>query len=79
MKVTILFFAHLRESVGTRSMDRDIRAGSTVSDIALLLESEIDGLVLAGSLCAINETYSAPESLLNDGDRLAFFPPVAGG
>ncbi|MAZ54197.1 MAG: hypothetical protein CMO31_09345 [Trueperaceae bacterium] len=79
MKITILFFAHLRELAGKGSIDRDVPAGSTVRDVALLLEREIDGLVLAGTLCAINEAYSEPDGLLNDGDRLAFLPPVAGG
>ena len=79
MKVTILFFANLRELAGHGSMDRKIPADSTVRDVASRLEREIDGLLLTGALCAINEVYSEPDGLLNDGDRLAFLPPLAGG
>jgi molybdopterin synthase catalytic subunit len=79
MRVTTLLFANLRELAGQGSMDLEIPAGSTVLDVATRLEREIDGLILKGALCAINEAYSEPDSLLNDGDRLAFLPPVAGG
>ena len=30
-------------------------------------------------LTAINESYAPPDSVLREGDELAFIPPVAGG
>ncbi|MGZ8832865.1 MAG: MoaD/ThiS family protein [Thermoanaerobaculia bacterium] len=30
-------------------------------------------------MIAVNETYAGPDTVLRDGDELAFIPPVAGG
>ena len=79
MRVTTLLFANLRESAGRGALDLDVPNGSTVRDVAERLEREVQGLVLKGALCAVNEAYSQPDAVLREGDRLAFLPPVAGG
>lgn len=30
-------------------------------------------------LCAVNMQFAGPKTLVNDGDEVAFFPPVTGG
>ncbi|CAN5835797.1 hypothetical protein BH24DEI2_BH24DEI2_03470 [soil metagenome] len=78
MNVKVLFFASLREAAGTRQLDLSLDAPTTLRGLAERLERS-HHLALSGSLCAVNEHYAAPESLLADGDTVAFFPPVSGG
>ncbi len=79
MTVTVLYFASLREQAGASRRTINLEPPSSVRDLAARLEAEQVGLSLSGSLCAVNERYAAPEQTLEDGDTVAFFPPVSGG
>ena len=78
MNVTVLFFANLREAAGTRELELDLDAPTTLRQLAERLERS-HNVALSGSLCALNEHYAEPESIVGDGDTVAFFPPVSGG
>jgi sulfur-carrier protein len=78
MTVNILFFANLREKVG-RGVEYPLSSPLTLRELATQLEQTHTGLSLSGTLCAINEQYADPETLVNAGDTVAFFPPVSGG
>ena len=81
MKVRLLFFAVLRDITGTSSADLEIPEGTRAADVWQRLC--LDYQRLAGytqpPMTAINESYAAPDTVLRDGDELAFIPPVAGG
>jgi molybdopterin converting factor subunit 1 len=79
MTVTVLFFASLREKTRQRSLELPLEQASSLRDLARQLEETFAGLSLSGSLCAINEQYAEPETLIKAGDTVAFFPPVSGG
>lgn len=79
MTVQVLFFASLREAANTRELQLSFDAPLSARDLAQQLETEHAGLELSGALCAINEHYVHPDTLLNEGDTIAFFPPVSGG
>jgi molybdopterin converting factor subunit 1 len=79
MTVTVLFFASLREKTRQRSLELPLEKPSSLRELARRLEETFAGLSLSGSLCAINEQYAEPESLVKAGDTVAFFPPVSGG
>jgi len=77
-KVTIQvrFFASIREIVG--------RAEATLhaekSRSARQVWSESTGVALPrNALVAINQEYAALDAPVQDGDEVAFFPPVTGG
>jgi len=36
-------------------------------------------LTLTGCMAAVNEVYASPDTVLLEGDAVAFLPPVAGG
>jgi molybdopterin converting factor subunit 1 len=81
MNVRLLFFAVLKDITGKSQTDLDLPAGTTAVDVWTMLRRE--HAALSGydkpPLIAINETYARPDSVLRDGDELAFIPPVAGG
>ena len=82
----ILYFAWLRQRIGTGEEDRPLPDG--VGDIAAL----VDWLVanggpgygqafaeMAAIRVAVNQEYVAFDHRLDDNDEVAFFPPVTGG
>ncbi len=75
--VTIKFFASLREEVGKNEVQ--IEAGEQLT-IAKIWNQVCDGIPLPNHvLMAINMEYTDLNSLVKDGDEVAFFPPVTGG
>ena len=81
MKVRLLLFAVLRDIAGTDERELALADGTTARDVWQSLRSEYAKLTdyTQPPMVAINETYAAPETVLSDGDELAFIPPVAGG
>jgi molybdopterin synthase sulfur carrier subunit len=83
MKVTVRYFAGLREALGSNET-LDIAAGSTLGALreALLARGGRHAEVLARSRavrCALNQVMSDETALLDEGAEVAFFPPVTGG
>lgn len=78
MRLRILFFARLKREMGIDEMGFSCPVGSTVRSLASTLEQQY-GVVLKGCMAAVNENYVTPEHVLQDGDEVAFLPPVAGG
>lgn len=80
----IVFFAQTRELTDCDSID--ISFDSTLSqleNIRQLLANKGDKWDLALQrdklLVAVNQTMSPWDTVINDGDEVAFFPPVTGG
>lgn len=83
MRVSIKFFASIRERLGSGDVI-EVANGSTVADVREALRSR--GGVHAEALApgravrsALNQKMCAESAALADGDELAFFPPVTGG
>jgi MoaE-MoaD fusion protein len=81
MRVKLLFFASLRDIIGSRQLDFDVPSGSTVNDLLERLESRYPALARYRSivLTSLNEEYVDRGAVVTDGDELAIFPPVSGG
>ena len=85
MKVKVLYFAALREQLGTAAEEIELPAGvSTVAALRSHLRGRGGAWQLAlsdGKLVrmAINQDMAAPTAALKAGDEVAFFPPVTGG
>ncbi|MFT5482694.1 MAG: molybdopterin synthase sulfur carrier subunit [Halieaceae bacterium] len=83
--IRVLFFAQLRERLGTSGMDIVYEESiETVGDLLRRLFADNDPLwaeVLSASnvICAVNQQVSDMDRQLCAGDEVAFFPPVTGG
>jgi len=81
MKVRVKFFAILRERAGTSEVEKEIAAGSTVTDLWRQLQKDYPKLDVPGIrlLYAVNRDYVNMDQELNDHDEVVFIPPVSGG
>nr|WP_314264737.1 molybdopterin synthase sulfur carrier subunit [uncultured Moellerella sp.] len=80
--IKVLFFAQVRELVGTDKLELD----AIYSDVeslrqALCTRGDRWALALeAGKLLsAVNQSFVAGDHPVKSGDEVAFFPPVTGG
>jgi molybdopterin synthase sulfur carrier subunit len=77
----VRLFARLREIAGATEVRVEVPGGATVRDVwtrLVLQHPELDAY--SGSVsCAVNEDYTRMTAPLNDGDEVAFLPPVSGG
>jgi MoaE-MoaD fusion protein len=81
MRVRVLLFAALREAVGEKTLELELRAPATLGDALAQLESQHHALARYGGrlLVALNEERVARTAALRDGDEIALLPPVSGG
>ena len=83
MKLTVKYFASIREAIGRGSEVRDTSA-TTLSALRdeLLAASPTHAQALARGKAvrmALNQVMSDESAVLSDGCEVAFFPPVTGG
>jgi len=81
MKVTVKFFAAPREALQRGEVQHELPADATVVELVRSLVQAYP--VLEPYMCrakvAVNQKYAAVETVLHDGDEVAFLPPVGGG
>ncbi len=81
MRVTIRLFARLRDLAGAGEMVREIPGPATVHTVWTTLIAELPALreYERAMSVAVNADYSRMSAPVNDGDEVAFLPPVSGG
>ncbi|MPY25746.1 molybdopterin synthase sulfur carrier subunit [Shewanella psychropiezotolerans] len=82
--INVLFFAQVRELLGQSTLAvKASESTVTAEDLRAQLAAKDDkwGKVLASDklLVAVNQTISSWDTPVEDGDEVAFFPPVTGG
>jgi len=77
--INLLFFAQLQEKVGSKKITIDA-TGISIKEIKekYLSKYEMDHL-LDEAMVAVNEEYSKEDTIVSNGDVVAFIPPVSGG
>ena len=81
MRVTVRLFARLREAAGVGEWIGAVPSGSTVADVWRALTGEYPALAPFGDSIssAVNAEFAKPSATIQDGDEVAFLPPVSGG
>ncbi|MHB1135297.1 MAG: MoaD/ThiS family protein [Coriobacteriia bacterium] len=79
MQVDVVLFAHFSPfqpdgKGGRHARTFDLREGMTIADVIAMLELPDEPRVIF-----VNNRHAPEEQVLLEGDRLAIFPPVAGG
>ena len=77
MTVTVKFFASLRESLNQSQASLAYSESLSAKDVWQLTTNNAP--LKANTLCAINHEHADMSHSINDGDEVAFFPPVTGG
>ena len=83
----ILFFGQLKEMIKTESLEIEIIQNgnqlNTVAKVRSLLQAKGDVwnqyLAYGIALVAVNQELTSDDTVINDADEIAFFPPVTGG
>lgn len=81
MTIKVLYFASLREEIGRVSDEFEFSNErlSSLNIAQLWQHATGQASFPAQLLVAVNQEYTEPHRLVNDGDEIAFFPPVTGG
>ncbi len=87
MKVRVLFFARLREQLGSAGEEVDLESGiATVGALQAQLaarggvwQAALEGPAARRLRVAVNQDMATPATPLRGGEEVAFFPPVTGG
>ena len=78
MRVRVLYFGVLKESLGREGEDVELAEGARVAD--LMARYEDRGAEWTRTIAvAVNQEYARREDALRDGDEVALLPPVSGG
>ncbi len=80
-KVTVLFFATIRDYMGTRQIILELPKGSGVLVLKqILTDREPEAAAaLDNALVSINREYAFEDQTIPDGAEVALFPHVSGG
>ncbi|HLQ71129.1 MAG TPA: molybdopterin converting factor subunit 1 [Bacillota bacterium] len=76
--VSVLFFAELQEKSGKEKITVET-SGKTIKELKQNIQSNYDLKTINQAMVAVNEEYANDETILREGDVVAFIPPVSGG
>lgn len=81
MNVRLLYFAVLRDITGKNEAVVSLPPGTRAADVWQKLREDYVQLADYSKppMVAVNESYATADTVLREGDELAFIPPVAGG
>ena len=77
MSINIRLFASLREQIGKAELSIETDNAISVKEVWNIISDNKP--MQTNTLCAINMEYVDSDHKVEDGDEVAFFPPVTGG
>ena len=80
IQVKVKCFSHVKNALETDELELELERGTTTTRLDKLIREKAKGKLDGVSLrVAINKKYVPEETVLGDGDEVAFIPPVQGG
>lgn len=81
MKITVLFFATLKDRAKTNKAEITLAEGATVTDLKAQVATQFPEVApaLPSCIASRNREFANSEDVLADGDEVGLFPPVSGG
>jgi molybdopterin converting factor subunit 1 len=81
VRIRVLFFGIVREIVGLREEAIEVPGGSRLEDVFAAYAQRFPRLGEASTsiVLALNQQFAPAAAAVNDGDEIAFLPPVSGG
>jgi MoaD family protein len=81
LKIRLKFFALYRDVVGKSQVDMEIDDGWKVKDLVEKVLEDFPAMKKFRDdiIVSVNRNYSSDDTLINEGDDVAIFPPVGGG
>ncbi len=80
MRITVLYFASLADKAQQGQQQLDLADNISLSELYTQLKQQYGfELDIAKVRVAINDEFASWDDAINEGDTIAFIPPVAGG
>ena len=80
MKITVKCFSQVKYALGIDQLSLDLEPGQTTADVEEAVRKQTAGELEGISLrTAVNRVYVQEPVVVQDGDEIAFIPPVQGG
>lgn len=76
--INVLLFAQLKDELGKETLSIEGN-GLTVAQLKEKLKNDFQLEGLDSVMTAVNEEFADDETIVADGDTIAFIPPVSGG
>ena len=80
LKIKVKCFSQVKYALGIDNLNLEFESGTSTSQLEKFIRrkanGELDGIPLR---IALNQKYIPDETELQDGDEVAFIPPVQGG
>ncbi|SDI73065.1 molybdopterin converting factor subunit 1 [Natribacillus halophilus] len=74
----VLLFARIQDEVGQKSLEADL-AGKSIKESKRWVEDNYEVSSLTRTMVAVNEEFAKDDDVIDEGDTVAFIPPVSGG
>lgn len=83
MKIKVLYFASIKDSLGKKDEELELKDGETLQSLLNLLKSKNANLAkfldAHSFLIAVNEEIANLDTILKPNDEIAILPPLSGG
>ena len=79
INIKIYFFSSIREKLGKKEVSYQLKKGSTVTQLLLLLTEKFDLGSVNECMVAVDMEYVDKDYIINNEDEIFLIPPVSGG